>query len=42
MLQWNHRRTALLVMALLVALAATGGWFGLDWSSMEWGSNITW
>jgi hypothetical protein len=40
MLQWNHGRTALLVMALLVALAALGGWFGMDLG--DWGSNITW
>jgi hypothetical protein len=38
MLQWNQRRTALLVMALLVALAAIGGCFGLDWGAF----NITW
>jgi hypothetical protein len=38
MLQWNQKRTALLVMALLIVIAAVGGCFDWDWGSL----NITW
>jgi len=38
MLQWNQKRTALLVMALLIVIAAVGGCIDWDWGSL----NITW
>jgi hypothetical protein len=37
MLQWNSKRTALLVVLLLIALAAVAGSF--DWAEA---CNITW
>jgi hypothetical protein len=37
MLQWNHKRTALLVMALLIVIAALNGCLDL-WDCI----NITW
>jgi hypothetical protein len=39
MLQWNQKRTALLVMALLIVIAAIGGCIDWDWGGA---SNITW
>lgn len=39
MLQWNHKRTALLVMALLIVLSAIAGcWDDLGGATI----NITW
>jgi hypothetical protein len=38
MLQWNSKRTALLVVLLLIALAAVAGSF--DWDAQV--RNITW
>jgi hypothetical protein len=38
MLQWTQNRTALLVIALLIVIAAIGGCFDLDLGAI----NITW
>jgi hypothetical protein len=38
MLQWNQKRTALLVMALLIVISAVGGCIDWDWGAL----NITW